>query len=67
MQYQLVTHLICKLFLYKDYKPLVPNTRHSAMRESSNKARMDVWAELGMGFKRFADKAEAQAEGSASA
>lgn len=42
----------------------MPKMCHSDMRESSNKGRMDVWVELGLGFKRFADKAEAWAEGS---
>lgn len=27
------------------------------MGEGSNKVRMDVWVELGLGFNRFADKA----------
>lgn len=40
---------------------------HSVIGESGNKVRMDVWVELGLGFKRFADKADAQAEGSGGA
>lgn len=38
----------------------MPKMCHSFMGESSNKVRMNVWAELGL--KRFADKADAQAE-----
>lgn len=45
----------------------MPVMCHSIMGESSNKVRRDVWVELGLGFKRFADKAEGQAKGSAGA
>ena len=35
------------------------------MKECNGKVRMDVWVEVGLGFKRTADQAEAWAEGSA--
>ena len=40
----------------------VPNMCHSVTGESTNKVRVDVWVELGLEFKRFADNADAQAE-----
>ena len=43
----------------------MPMMYHSVIGESGNKVRTDVWVELGLGFKRFADKADTQAGGGA--
>lgn len=62
-----VSHVLSSSSSYRSISGLCAHDVPFGRGESGNKVRMDVWVELGLGFKRFADKADAQAEGSGGA